>query len=537
MNMKPLRLMAAVSVFVAGAILLFGPSRLQYPSALHLEHLSIVFDSLLSAAVFYASIGLLLGRRASWRVAIGILLTSAVWETIKSHAVISPLSLIPLLSLVVVASTHRAYTVPSSSHSIWIALRRALLVTLVTTVVASTTFFVLASHEHRYFSLWDSLLAALTLMYSPVDMIAMPHSHTKTHFVGHMLLAMTGVINYCLIAFALLKPVYDEFVLTDDTHERARALVARFGTSSEDYFKLFPGDKSYFFGQNLEGCIAYGYYDGIAVALADPICRPQNRPGLLAEFNQFCEQRGWDIAFLAVDEQSLSTYQSSGYETLKIGETAIVDLAHFCLHTATDKKFRNIGNRFTKQGPRVTHHTPPHAPALIDSVRTVSSEWKQRGHTERQFAMGYMSDEYLQASDLYCVYDKAGALQAFVNLQPSFSSTRASFDMMRAADTAAPNTMDFLFMMLFRDLKNRGWSEVDMGLAPLSGLERSRRAPERGLNLFYRYTSKWFAFRGLRRFKDKFDPIWHPTYLAYRAPAARLPAIGYALIQLMDRSD
>lgn len=534
MNMKPLRFAAAVSVVVAGAILLFGPSRLQYPATFHLEHLSVIFDSLLSAAIFYAGIGLLLGRRSSWRVAICILLASALWETVKSHSAISPLSLIPLLSLVVVAASHRAYTVPSSSRSIATALRRACIVTFVTTLVACAAFFVLAWHEHRHFGLWNSILSTLAIMYSPVDMLAMPRGHAKTHFVGHMLLAMTGIINYCLIAFTLLKPVYDEFVLTDDAREKARALVYKFGTSSEDYFKLFPRDKSYFFAEPVEGCVAYGYYEGVAVALADPICHLADRSTLLAEFHQFCEQRGWDCVFLSVDEQSLVTYQSSDYEVLKIGENAVIHLADFCAHTATNKKFRNIGNRFTTQGFRTTYHTPPHAPDLVDAIRAVSGEWLRRGHTERQFAMGYTSDEYLQASDLFCVYDEAGTLQAFVNLQPSFSPTRASFDMMRAADSAPPNTMDFLFMMLFRELKTRGWREVDMGLAPLSGLERSRSTPERGLNMFYRYTSKWFAFRGLRRFKDKFAPEWHPTYLAYRAPAARLPAIGYALIHLMD---
>jgi phosphatidylglycerol lysyltransferase len=54
-------------------------------------------------------------------------------------------------------------------------------------------------------------------------------------------------------------------------------------------------------------------------------------------------------------------------------------------------------------------------------------------------------------------------------------------------------------------------------MAPLSGFEQSAVAPlwARLASFVYEHGEAVYNFQGLRAFKEKFDPVWRPRYLAY----------------------
>ncbi|CAM5502217.1 Phosphatidylglycerol lysyltransferase [Frigidibacter albus] len=91
-----------------------------------------------------------------------------------------------------------------------------------------------------------------------------------------------------------------------------------------------------------------------------------------------------------------------------------------------------------------------------------------------------------------------------------------SIDLMRY-DPAGPKfAMDALFgeMMLWARAEGFGW--FSLGAAPLSGLENRRHASvwNRIGGFVYDHGGKFYHFEGLRSFKQKFDPVWTPEYLA-----------------------
>lgn len=528
----------ALLTFIAAAVsLLYGPSRLEYPAPLLIIHVSSIFDSMILAATFYVSIGLVIGRRSAWRIGLVVLSVAVIWESIKVRDTISLLSFVPLIALIALAATRAYYPVASHTSVIKRTLIRAMLFTSVTTVIGCVAFFILASTEHRSFSLGASLIRALDDMYSLQDLFTPMRHPTLSHIIGRAFLFLLGVINYTVIAFALLRPVADTFQLTPLAHARALHLLRRYGTSSEDYFKYFPGDKSYYFGRDVEGFIAYGLHEGTCVALADPIAESfLARKFLLDEFLAFTRERGWQTVFLAVEEDHLPLYESVDLNILKIGETGRVSLSHLP-DLLRSKNNRNIMNRFTKGGLTTTMYEPYHHTAnLLRELRAVSDAWLGDGDKrERSFAMGSFDPAYLQQSRLFVVRDNHGRAVAFANLQPNFSrqQQRASIDLMRLLPDAPTNTMDFLFLSLMNQLRGEGWREFDLGLAPLSGLKHGQ-AGERSLHLLYEYTDRWFAFRGLRRFKDKFKPAWHPIYIAHTGLGSRLPAIAIAINELLS---
>ena len=53
-------------------------------------------------------------------------------------------------------------------------------------------------------------------------------------------------------------------------------------------------------------------------------------------------------------------------------------------------------------------------------------------------------------------------------------------------------------------------------MAPLSGLTEHRLAPvwSRMGTLLFRHGEHFYNFQGLRRYKDKYDPVWEPRYVA-----------------------
>jgi phosphatidylglycerol lysyltransferase len=53
-------------------------------------------------------------------------------------------------------------------------------------------------------------------------------------------------------------------------------------------------------------------------------------------------------------------------------------------------------------------------------------------------------------------------------------------------------------------------------MAPLAGLDDRPMAPlwNRVGSAIFRHGEHFYNFQGLRRFKEQFDPVWEPTYLA-----------------------
>jgi phosphatidylglycerol lysyltransferase len=53
-------------------------------------------------------------------------------------------------------------------------------------------------------------------------------------------------------------------------------------------------------------------------------------------------------------------------------------------------------------------------------------------------------------------------------------------------------------------------------MAPLGGMETRKMAPlwHRIGTMVVRFGDHFYNFQGLRNYKDKFDPVWRPKYLA-----------------------
>jgi phosphatidylglycerol lysyltransferase len=97
---------------------------------------------------------------------------------------------------------------------------------------------------------------------------------------------------------------------------------------------------------------------------------------------------------------------------------------------------------------------------------------------------------------------------------------------MRHVSDAPAGTMDFLFAKTMLYFQEQGFQRFGLGMAPMSGMAEHRLAPRwhRLGGLLFHHGERFYNFRGLRSFKEKFDPVWEARYLA--APGGFAPFLA-----------
>ena len=101
-----------------------------------------------------------------------------------------------------------------------------------------------------------------------------------------------------------------------------------------------------------------------------------------------------------------------------------------------------------------------------------------------------------------------------------------SIDLMRYHRDAPKGVMEALFVHLLAWGHQQGYRWFALGMAPLSGFESSPLASmwNRLGAFLYEHGEAVYNFHGLRAYKEKFNPVWEPHYLAYPG-GLRLPRI------------
>ena len=130
------------------------------------------------------------------------------------------------------------------------------------------------------------------------------------------------------------------------------------------------------------------------------------------------------------------------------------------------------------------------------------------------------------------VRDREGFIEAFANIVTEFQNNGVAVDLMRHRAKVESGLMDFLFVSMLMWAKEQNYSTFNLGLSALSGVgEHSQDALlERTLHYIYKNVNRFYNFRGLHDYKEKFHPTWSPRYLIYPGPSS-LPSVSVALFR------
>jgi len=276
------------------------------------------------------------------------------------------------------------------------------------------------------------------------------------------------------------------------------------------------GDKALLFHEELPGFVMYGVEGSSWVAMGDPIGAPDRAALLAWEFRELVERHGGEPVFYEVGTALLPVYLDMGLTLLKLGEVAKVPLAEFSLEGARQKGLRYTYRRLTREGCAFEVVPAAEVPGLLPELRQISDAWLAAKQTrEKGFSLGRFAADYLLNFPV-AVVRRQGAVIAFANLWPGADHQELSIDLMRFAAAAPSGVMEYLFIHLLLWGKEAGYQTFDLGMAPLSGMANRPFAPlwNRLGAVIFQHGEHFYNFEGLRAYKEKFDPVWEPRYLA-----------------------
>lgn len=546
-----------IARFVAYAVGLNGLAIIAQPIILALlqhQHVhirlssAIIFDAQLVAALglLYLSVLLRRGKRTAWLFtccAYAIIFALNIWRYIDSdgahlylHSDLLTSVVVPAIIVVALVLSRRAFTVKSDIASFALSLRISVLVLSVALVYGVSGFIVMDHHDfHKEISITEALHRTIDQFDLTTNATLEPHTRRAHIFMDSLSILSTASVVYAFVS--LFQPLKSRF--TDQPHQRKQliALLEDYPSSSEDFFKLWPHDKLYFFNTAQDAALAYSVHKRAALVVGDPAGNPEAFDALLEEFLIFCRTNDWSPAFVHTDPRFTELYKRHGFALQKIGEEAVVSLKDFLEHEARNKYFRQIRNKFTKQGYSVEVLQPPHTPELVVRLRYISDAWLARpGRKERRFMMGYFTPRYLQQGSVVVLKDSDGQIQGFINQIPSYDVREANFDMLRQSDKAPGNSSDFMLLEFIKYLDAQGFERINLGLCPLAGLnaqDEANSVTNNALRFLYANGDRFYSFNGLKRFKAKYNPQWQSRYIAYRGGIRGFTQIMTALNRAM----
>jgi phosphatidylglycerol lysyltransferase len=296
--------------------------------------------------------------------------------------------------------------------------------------------------------------------------------------------------------------------------ERAAALLDK--AHSPQACLALTGDKQFLFSRGGGAFIMYAVRGSSWVALGDPVGAPDEVGELCWTFVEKAERAGGRAVFYEASHHHLPQMIEMGLSLHKIGEEAVIDLPRFSLSGAKFKSMRAAHNRRLREGLDMQVLDPPHSPALLAELGAVSDAWlAAKSGREKRFSVGRFDAAYLNRCPI-AVVRHGGKVQAFANILAPGDGRAVAIDLMRYLPGQASGIMEFLFLSLIEQYRDRGALEFSLGTAPLAGLsDRSvGRLWNRFGRLMFRHGGAFYNFSGLRAFKQKFRPDWRPRYIA-----------------------
>jgi len=348
--------------------------------------------------------------------------------------------------------------------------------------------------------------------------------------------AMVGLFSMiaALAFFKLIQPSRPvAAVYADDVQKLIEPVVAK----SEDttaYLAYLP-DKQYLFGEDNKSFIMYGTEGRNFISMGDPVGPEESAAELVFRFRKLSEEHGCRAVFYEVGADYIPHYLDAGLKVFKIGEQARVKLTDFSMEGSRWSGMRNTLKKAEKEGCSFKIFSKEEIPRMLPVFKEISDDWiKSKNSREKQFSLGCFNEDYLMRMPFAAVM-KDDKPVAFANLWLTDSMNEISIDLMRYSDNAPKGVMEYLFLKLILHGKEQGYEYFNLGMAPLSGFELHSFSPfwNRLAGVMYKHGERFYNFKGLRSYKEKFKPQWEPRYIAVQSVFA-LPSALKSVASLIS---
>ena len=492
----------AIAVFLAGAVLLFSgatPGRgsrlalLRNFVPLSVLELSHLLGSVVGVGLLIIAHGLYRRLHTAWWITIWLLCAGILVSLLKGFDYEEATVLSLVVIILTVARTRfrrRASLIEQHYSSAWIV----------------AFFLVLLTAG------WLVLFAYRHLPYDKELWWQFAFHASAPRSLRASLLAVIIAAAYGL--WRVLRPALPRFSAPRVADLECVAELIEKGEDTTANLALL-GDKNLLFNKDRTACIMFQSSGSSWVAMGDPIGPPELGEALAWDFLEDCDGMAVSPVFYQVTPERLPLYIDLGLNLSKLGEEARVPLETFSLEGAARSDLRQTHRRAGRDGATFEMVASCDVPAILPDLRAVSDEWLAEKNTaEKRFSLGFFEERYIAHFDVGVVRHQ-GAIVAFANLWRG-GSNELSVDLMRYSTAAPKGVVDFMLIECMLWGRAQGFRWFNLGMAPLSGLEEHALAPawHKLGRMVQRYGETFYNFEGLRKFKQKFDPVWRPRYLA-----------------------
>jgi phosphatidylglycerol lysyltransferase len=454
------------------------------------------------------------GMRTAWWFALSLCVISFIGHITK--AIDYEEAIAALMVFVVLLITHKEYYIKSNPKLRNFGLKISLLFTAAVIVYGIAGFYFLdKKHFNIDFSIFQSVQYTVKNFFLTGSRELIPVDSFAKDFLYSI--NISGFLAITFLIYTLVRSYTAAKNISEEEINLANDLMKSFGNSALDYFKTYH-DKMIFFSESRKAFIAYRISGSFAIVLENPVAENAvEMQKCISEFDVDCYENGMKSMYYRVPEESIEIYQKLQKKNLFLGQEGVVNLKTFNLEGGRKKSLRNAINKVLEQGYKSTIHTPPVKDGILQKIKSVSDEWlSDEGRKEIIFSQGMFIWEDLKQQTIITVENAEEKVVAFLNIIPDYAKGEATYDLIRKTKDSPNGVIDFILIELFNYLKSQNYSYINLGFAPISGLNDPHTFPERSMKFAYEKIRSFSHYKGLREYKEKFDPVWYNKHLIYQ---------------------
>ncbi|WP_370227257.1 bifunctional lysylphosphatidylglycerol flippase/synthetase MprF [Cognatishimia sp.] len=200
--------------------------------------------------------------------------------------------------------------------------------------------------------------------------------------------------------------------------------------------------------------------------------------------------------------------RKAGWAVLRVSDEAMVDPAGHTLEGSPYRQLRRKLKKAEKEGVQVVEQSTG---LPFSDMKRVSEAWESRNGGAKGLSMGQFEEDYIQRQRTFLAW-KEDELVGFVTFHTT--GHEWALDLMRIAPGAPDGTMHLMVNEAILMAREENVPNVSLAAAPV--------LPKDTTSIEGRLRTKYFekaGGKGLRQFKDCFNPTWQPLYMAAPGPA------------------
>lgn len=503
------------------------------------HHTVILHRSLTTIIGFiliFVSYNLYRRLKTAWFIAAIGLCVAAITEIFRFHTILNPMSIVQFLILGVLVVNQKDFVRQSNRLTFRLAFILAGISIFIVLLNTAVTIFLFRENFENIKSFGHAFMMSINLLFlldnSPVSAFSN---------AGQVYTRSAVIINWSAILFGLLlilRPLVFRPIRNRLDLDRVRKLVNQYGQSPISYLAL-ESDKTYFFGEQVDGVIAYQVAAGVAVCCGDMICPADSAMIFLSEFMVFCKRNGLSITFINVMDQSLPLFKSAGFGWIKYGEDAMFRLSDYNLAGGKVAKVRAAINHANKAGITVEEYRPLAARNLHleKEIQEITRQWlTTKKSQEMAFMLGGTGLDNPMDRRYFVARNPAGQMLGFVVFLPFDQGRGYMADVTRRLPDAEQGVLEKIIYDAFMIMKAEGAVWGSMGLAPLVNIrdEDHTLVVGRLFEFIYENLNNLYGFKSLYHAKSKYAPTdWMPRYLVYY-PEIFNARIAYSIVKVQN---